>query len=151
DSTGDNAGLATFGIDVIGHSGQAVATSKDRAPRGFNAAQGLASGFSTQANNGAAGIEITASQALAYAGANDPDQDALVFQHVGQVAGSQDTATWTQPVLIANGTYTDNGSGLGFLTVDVHPGDQVQVLAPVAGGNWQGPGNVLTAAVVPGS
>jgi len=156
DSVGDNAGLADFAIDVVGSGGLTVNSSKLAAPRSlrFDAdGNPELTGFATFTNGGTNGVDIAASQGTVYNGANDPNQDALVYQGVGQVPGSADNISWTAPVKIATGTYTGTAGTLS-VTLDTHDtgGVKIDTLNQVnSDGTWAGPGHVSAATVIPGS
>jgi hypothetical protein len=144
DSTGDNAGIAVFGIDVDGLGGVTITGDENDAPT-----DGIATGFSNleQDNNGTPGQEIAASQNVVYAASFNATKNARVLVGIGQTAGSAEAGaiTWAAPVLLADGTYTGSGS----ITALAHPGDTIQTLNGTT--SWTGPGNTTVATVIAGT
>ncbi len=135
DVSGDNNGLSSFIIDVVGSGGASVTGSTMEAPFGFDTVQFGLFGFENR-NDGSLGIGIYAGQPTMYGGLPDPEGlDTLVLKDVGISAGSHYGTTWDAPVLLASGTY--ECAGPGELTVDVGDG-QFNVLDS----DWTGPGNV---------
>ena len=160
DNSTDNAGLATFAVDVIGSDGATVSASYDIAPIGTTA-KGKEAGFQEFPSNGIIagnydvtfppgdGIGITAGQNVTYGSAHSTQLDLEIIQGFAQTAGSADGITWMVPTAIADGTYT----GVGVLTVqsDTTIGHGFQTLNIVSNGQWVGPGNVSFDTVIPGS
>jgi hypothetical protein len=144
----DNAGLASFQLDVVGDPGITITSSVNRSPLALVAiSPPKVAGFVDLRSDGTAGIDIHASQQIT-------TQDATVFEGVGITSGSADyssnggTATsWGSPVLIASGTYS--ATFLGSIAATVHPGGSFLVLEKVDGEHWVGPGNVSSASVNP--
>ena len=165
DSGTDNAGLATFAIDVIGSDGVKVTASYDAAPRGTFQNGGMTSqaGFIDFPSNGLGGgsylttagapgipgngIAITAAQNIAYGDAYQADLDEEVIQGFGKTSGSKDGLTWSYPAEIAQGTYSGS-SGMLSVSPDWSIGQGIQSLEPVSDGKWVGPGNIVTDVVI---
>jgi hypothetical protein len=152
-SPGDNAGLASFALDVVGTSGISITSSQVRAPGALSSVDPLVvSGFSYFRSDGDKGIGIFAAQPVITTGTNQ------VLQGIGLSAGSADftstggqSISWGFPVLIAAGTYANNGLG-GEILARVHPGASFQLLSKVVGDDWVGPGHVFNASdVIPGA
>lgn len=126
-STGDNAGLANFDVDVQGDGGVVLGASHNLAPIGevgsYSYGYNIA-GFASLNSNGTDGDGIHAAQNTAYYTAQTY---ASVIQGIGQTSGSIGTVAWTQTslgVAIARGTFT----GTGTLTVNVDSDGFVEVL-----------------------
>jgi PEP-CTERM motif len=153
DSGTDNAGLATFAIDVIGSGGFDVTSSNVGAP--MEGGTGFSQGYS----GGDDGIAITAGQQVAYSGVNSPRQDADVIQGYGQPGATSYTNSftgatfnWSVPSEIAYGTYSVSSlGGPGGLTVqaDTSIGLGIQTLNDVSNGKWLGPTNITFDTVIP--
>lgn len=139
-------GICDFAIAVEGSAGLTVTGSLNVSPQGVDSAPSPAYfkswGFCDMRADGTAGIGITGSQKAIYSGTNDPDQDDLVLQNVGQEVGSR-TGTisglteWAAPVMLASGTYDGD---VGLLTVSRHGAAGWTLLSTV--GSWEGPGNL---------
>ncbi|HUB25249.1 MAG TPA: hypothetical protein VL992_07445 [Tepidisphaeraceae bacterium] len=146
DSVGDNAGIATFDIDVIGSAGINVAQSFDAAPIGLNGG-----GFSAFPSNGlqgteSGGIEDPGNGIAIDAGQNLSFGAGAVFQGFGQKAKTEEGVSWNAPAEIAYGTYSGT---VGLLTVsaDYSIGAGIQTLNGDSAGQWSGPGNISTDVV----
>lgn len=171
DSTGDNAGIATFDFDVVGTGGVTVNTGHNKTPVGTDS-QSDADGFDDLRQNGTVGTQsgivvngvsgtyqgdfgITGAQGgIIYEGANNPEMDAEVIQGYGQVASSPNNSynvTWANPALLATGTYTVNGPGDLVVQADAQS-EGFQTLAIVSNGMWQGPENISSSSTtIPGT
>jgi hypothetical protein len=147
--SGGSEGIADFSIDVVGGGGITVTGSTNTSPvaTNFDGLNLLQYGFNQFRSNGTLGDSINAAQQYIYAGANDPAKDQLVLQGVGITPGNQvgniQSASWTAPVKLAQGTYSGE---VGMLTVQVHTGAFINLLNTVA--SWHGPGNVSPAEQV---
>jgi hypothetical protein len=143
DSTGDNAGIASFDIDVAGSGDLTVNTSFNDAPADAHGFVEFPSNGNNDSGSGGDGIGITAGQnTLGTHG---------IFQGFGQSSGTDGTVSWTQTDLgvdIASGTYSGT---YGTLTVDVDSEGFIQTLDIVSDGLWSGPGNIDFASVDAGS
>jgi hypothetical protein len=163
DTLNDNAGIMAFDVDVIASGGITFGPAQaqsNRAPLHLDFdGSGTPAGF-TNRHNGTAisgGYQFTAIQPAIYnSPVNDPTQDALVFQGIGQVAGDDTAAaqnaggiggvTWASPVLLVQGTYTENS--FGSLTARLHTGDIFLTLNGTGAGTWTGPANTSSAPTV---
>jgi len=152
DTSGDNAGIADFDIDVQGDGGVEVTSSYEIAPYGSRVVDGnyffrgfgiwTSNGDDQNENGGGDGMEITAMQNI-----TGEMGSANVIQGFGQTSGSFGSMTWVQTslgVAIATGTYSGSS---GTLTVDVAPNAYIQVLTSGSNGEWLGAGNVSNAEV----
>ena len=142
---GGSEGICDFGVDIVGSGGITVDSSLNVAPEGLDPSAYQWWGLTDMRSDGTAGVGIVASQKAIYSGGNDPAQDALVVQGLGQDAGSRDclvngTISWDADILLASGTYTGS---VGTLTVT---GIGWNLLSTV--GSWQGPGNLEAPTAV---
>ncbi|HUB27590.1 MAG TPA: PEP-CTERM sorting domain-containing protein, partial [Tepidisphaeraceae bacterium] len=144
-STGDNAGIASFDIDVAGSGGLTVNTSFNDAPADSKGFVEFPSNGNNDTGSGGDGISITAGQDTFGTGKHS------LFQGFGQTSGTDGTVSWTQTdsgVDIASGTYSGTS---GTLTVDVDGDGYIQTLDIVNNGYWYGPENIEDATVYAGS
>jgi hypothetical protein len=151
-SSGDNAGLASFDIDVAGSGGLSVTSSFNDAPSGgaFIGRSWVPVGFTELASNGN-GDTGSGGNGIAISAGQNTMGSLGVIQTFGQESGSEYGLTWTQTDLgvdIASGTYSGTS---GTLTVDVDGDGFIQTLDEVEGSNWYGPDNISFANVDPGS
>jgi hypothetical protein len=172
DSGTDNAGLATFAIDVIGSGGETVTGSFNVNPTGSITLgkKTETTGWQEFPSNGKGGgsyitkssapatpgngIGISAGQNVTYGSGNSASLDEEVVQGYALVASTASSNSgglnWTVPTPIAQGTYSGTG---GTLTVglDLSIGQGIQSLNQVSAGKWVGPGNLTFDTVIPGS
>ncbi|QOV87309.1 PEP-CTERM sorting domain-containing protein [Humisphaera borealis] len=156
---GQVAGISSFSIDILGNGGTSITTRARRMPTGLLDTNDFLSSYGfvqfpsngTLAGGSVAGL--AAGQKTAYAGGNDPAQDAFVVLGVGRAAGSYapiggTTSTFANPVLLADGSYS---GGTGSITARVTSGNFFNLLqdtSAASGLQWTGPGNVEAAVSV---
>jgi hypothetical protein len=156
----DNAGLASFLMDIGSGPGMTVLTSVFKAPKPLDNGIGSFAGFS--AGFDSAGVVtngvitgLQGGQVTPYGDVHDAVKDSLVLQGIGNTVGrvwlSSDwdpegdpnpgtSYTTVNPTLIAQGTFSGSGQMVGLA-------GSGNVLAGTVGA-WVGPGNVNAANFV---
>lgn len=159
DSTGNNAGIEDYDLDVVASGGISLLSCRNQTPTGTDDI-GAADGFGLLTSNGNVSggsvLGITGAQAAIYdSSTNNLVEDQAVIQGFGQVASSSLmnnpwNVSWSQPALIASGSYEGIS---GSLTVKSDPTaiTGFQCLDIVQNGQWAGPGNVENANVISAS
>jgi hypothetical protein len=154
DQLGNNAGLDSFDLNVIGSDGLSVISSFNDAPTGSAEIDDrfTQAGFSEFASNGNGDTGDGGNGENITAGQNTLGTVGGVIQTFGQASGSTYGLTWTQTSMgvdIASGTYSGNS---GILTASEDSADgEFQTLNIVSNGMWVGPSNTSFDTVVPGS
>lgn len=152
------AGLATYALAVDGSGGASVTSGYPTGPgisSGSNYAFDAGAGsFGNGTVSGTNVTLITASQGVLYGSSYSASKNKYVILNLGIAAGTlSDTGeTYSNPLLIATGTYTGT---VGTLTALTTPGGQFQALrntGSVGTPAWTGPGQVdNVTTVTPGT
>jgi hypothetical protein len=116
--TGDTSrtsGLAGVRFDVGGTGGVTVTSSFEDMPRGGSISPFFLIGFVNSTSNGTNGVGIQGAQVTTYQSGTDSETGKNnILTGVGLVGQTQYALSWTQPVLLAHGTYTGSN---GTLTI----------------------------------
>ena len=100
-------GISSFNIDVTGTDGVHITSSTNKSP--VNGSYG----FSLFRTDGTAGSQISSGQ-------NTLSLPSSVLSGIGLTSGSSGSVSWTNPALLAMGTYSDSDGGLGTITAAAH-------------------------------